>query len=84
VGRTAQADTDAFLRAEILTWSRARGLFAGVSLQGASLRPDDKANMELYGSKVANADVIAGKVPAPKSAEGLQAVLNKYSSRKTK
>ena len=84
VGRTAQAETDAFLRAEILTWSRARGLFAGVSLQGASLRPDDKANMELYGSKVANADVIAGKVTAPKSAEPLAAVLNKYSSRKTK
>jgi SH3 domain-containing YSC84-like protein 1 len=84
VGRTAQAETDAFLRAEILTWSRARGLFAGISLQGASLRPDEKANMELYGSKVANADVIAGKVTAPRSAEGLAAVLNKYSSRKTK
>jgi lipid-binding SYLF domain-containing protein len=84
VGRTAQAETDAFLRAEILTWSRARGLFAGISLQGASLRPDDKANTELYGSAVANADVVSGKVPAPKSAEALQAVLNKYSSRKTK
>jgi SH3 domain-containing YSC84-like protein 1 len=84
VGRTAQAETDAFLRAEILTWSRARGLFAGVSLQGASLRPDDKANMELYGKKVVNADVVTGKVPAPKSAEPLAATLNKYSSRKTK
>jgi len=84
VGRTAQAETDAYMRAEILTWSRARGLFAGISLQGASLRPDDKANQELYGKAVANADVVAGKVPAPKAAAGLISVLNKYSSRKTK
>jgi SH3 domain-containing YSC84-like protein 1 len=85
VGRTAQADTDIYLRAEMLTWSRARGLFAGVSLQGASLRPDQAANAELYGSKeVANADVLAGKQPVPAGAQPLIDALNKYSSRKTK
>ena len=82
VGRTAQADTDAYLRAEILTWSRARGLFAGISLQGATLRPDDTTNLELYGSKVLNADVVAGKYPAPAGAAALTEVLNKFSSRK--
>jgi lipid-binding SYLF domain-containing protein len=84
VGRTAQADTDAMLRAEILTWSRSRGLFAGVSLQGATLRPDSEPNEELYGKEARNADIVSGKVAAPKAASGLIALLNKYSSRKSK
>jgi SH3 domain-containing YSC84-like protein 1 len=82
VGRTSSAETDAAMRAEILTYSRSRGLFAGIALNGATLRPDVDTNAELYGKKVENADVVAGKVPMPKAAEPLISKLNKYSSRK--
>ena len=83
VGRHTSAQTDAFMRAEILTWSRSRGVFAGVSLQGATLRQDMDANKEIYGREVENKDIIAGSVAAPKAAAGLISLLNKYSSRKS-
>jgi lipid-binding SYLF domain-containing protein len=83
VGRSSTAQTDAYMRAEILTYSRARGAFAGVSLQGATLRPDNKANKELYGQDMENRDIVSGKVEAPKPAAELIEVLNKHSSRKT-
>jgi len=83
VGRTAQADTDATLRAEILTWSRARGAFAGVSLQGATLRQDGDSLTEMYGSGVDNKTVVNGGKAAPATAKRLLDLLNKYSSRKT-
>src|SRR6267154_2993578 len=57
-GRDASADTDAKMRAEILSYSRSRGLFAGSSLEGATLRPDDEANRELYGHEVSNKDIL--------------------------
>jgi lipid-binding SYLF domain-containing protein len=77
VGREATAATDAFLRAEILSYSRARGLFAGVSLEGSTLRPDKKANRKLYGKDVsAKGIVLLGEVPPPPSALELLAVLN--------
>src|SRR5579871_2154838 len=60
VGRTAEADTDAYVRAEILTYSRARGAFAGVSLEGASLRPDEDANEALYGRKISASAIVMG------------------------
>ena len=82
VGRSTQAETDAAMTAEILTWSRSRGLFAGVSLSGATLRQDDEWNTELYGRKIANRDVITTGVAVPKAAEPLLAELNRYSSRK--
>jgi lipid-binding SYLF domain-containing protein len=83
VGRSAQAETDAALTAEILTWSRQRGLFAGVSLSGATLREDSDWNQDLYGKKLTNRDIIVkSAVPAPKSAGELIAELNRYSSRK--
>jgi len=84
VGRTATAETDALMTAEILAWSRARGLFAGVSLQGATLRGDQDANNELYGSKLANQDVVMSDRAVPATAARLHGLLNKYSSRKTK
>jgi lipid-binding SYLF domain-containing protein len=86
VGRTSSAETDATMRAEILSWSRSRGLFAGVSLKGATMREDADANEGLYGAKkLKNADiVIGGKQPAPASADKLLSLLNKYSSRKGK
>jgi SH3 domain-containing YSC84-like protein 1 len=83
VGRSTQAETDAALTAEILTWSRQRGLFAGVSLSGATLREDSDWNQDLYGKKITNRDIITkGNVAAPKAASALISELNRYSSRK--
>jgi len=82
VGRTSSAETDAQMHAEILTYSRSRGVFAGVALQGATLRPDDDWNKELYGKAMSNRDIVMGDIPPPASAGKLIALLNKYSSRK--
>jgi lipid-binding SYLF domain-containing protein len=82
VGRTASAETDAYMRAEILTWSRSRGVFAGISLQGATLRQDASANKDLYGHAYENKDIVVKGVKAPASAAKLLGLLNKYSSRK--
>ncbi|HEV3334729.1 MAG TPA: lipid-binding SYLF domain-containing protein [Bryobacteraceae bacterium] len=81
VGRTAQAATDVELHAEILAWSRARGVFAGISLSGATLRPDDKRNEDLYGHKISNREVLNDNAPPPPAARPLIAELNKYSPR---
>jgi len=71
-GRTASADTDAFMRAEMLSYSRARGVFAGVSLEGSTLRPDDEANRRLYGRDASAAIIITEpKYEAPESAHML-------------
>ena len=82
VGRASSAETDAKFRAEILTYSRSRGVFAGISLQGATLRPDKDANEELYGKGKENRDIVMGDASAPASAQALITALNKYSSRK--
>lgn len=83
VGRSTQAETDAALTAEILTWSRQRGLFAGVSLSGATLREDTDWNRDLYGKKITNREIIMkGTVEPPQSASELMSELNRYSSRK--
>jgi lipid-binding SYLF domain-containing protein/outer membrane protein OmpA-like peptidoglycan-associated protein len=80
VGRESTAATDIFLRAEILSYSRARGLFAGVSLEGSTLRPDNRANRKLYGKEVnAKAIVLKGEVSPPPSALELLSVLNSKS-----
>jgi SH3 domain-containing YSC84-like protein 1 len=80
VGRTASAETDATLRAEILSYSRARGLFAGVSLAGSTLRADNSANKNLYGKEVSAQDIVFNKaVPVPDSAKELLATLQKAS-----
>ena len=80
VGRTASAETDVAMKAEILTYSRARGAFAGVSLSGSTLRPDNDANKHLYGKEVAAIDVVlGGAIPAPSSASALIATLDKAS-----
>jgi lipid-binding SYLF domain-containing protein len=82
VGRNASAETDVTLRAEILSYSRARGLFAGVSLAGSTLRPDNDANKNLYGKEVsAKAIVFNGAVTAPPSAHLLLTTLNKKSPK---
>jgi SH3 domain-containing YSC84-like protein 1 len=79
-GRTAEADSDAYLRSEILTYSRARGVFAGVSLEGSTLRPDDDANKDLYGQPAKAAVIIEeNKMQAPASAHTLVATLQHAS-----
>ena len=81
VGRTATAQTDAQMKAEILSWSRSQGLFAGLSLQGATLRQDLGDNEELYGKRIENREIVNGAVKVPAAASGLIAHLNKYSWR---
>jgi SH3 domain-containing YSC84-like protein 1 len=82
VGRTASAETDVTLRAEILSYSRARGLFAGISLAGSTLRPDNDANKNLYGKEVSAQDIVfKHAVVAPPSAKLLLATLDKKSPR---
>jgi len=80
VGREASAETDATLKADILSYSRAKGLFAGVSLEGSTLRPDNDANKKLYGKEIdAKAIVLDGAVKAPASASTLLSTLDKAS-----
>lgn len=84
VGRNVSAETDVTMRAEILSYSRARGLFAGISLAGSTLRPDNDANKKLYGKEVSAKDIVFNKaVPAPKSASLLLATLTKKSPKNT-
>lgn len=76
VGRDAQAATDAYMRAEILSYSRSRGLFAGISLQGSTIRPDNDANAEIYGRKIKARDIVLGNtVSIPESGRHLVGVL---------
>ncbi|MGA7552476.1 MAG: lipid-binding SYLF domain-containing protein [Candidatus Acidiferrales bacterium] len=82
VGRDASADTDAYMRAEILSYSRTRGLFAGVSLEGSTLRPDDDATADVYGRKLTAREIVmGGNISVPKSGRHLVAVLQKNSPR---
>jgi SH3 domain-containing YSC84-like protein 1 len=81
VGRTSTAETDALMHAEMLSWSRSRGVFAGISLKGATLRADEDANKELYGKGLETRHIIE-KSAAPKSAGALISLLNRYSARK--
>ena len=81
-GRDAAAASDVTLRAEMLTYSRSRGLFAGVSLEGSTLRPDNGGNERLYNKKVTAEDVIRkGAVPVPASGQKLVALLNQKSPK---
>jgi SH3 domain-containing YSC84-like protein 1 len=84
VGRDASAETDVTFRAEILTYSRARGLFAGISLAGSTLRPDNSGNQALYGKKISAKDIVLkGAVPPPPSAQLLLQTLNAHSPKHT-
>jgi SH3 domain-containing YSC84-like protein 1 len=82
VGRTTTANTDASLNAEILSWSRTHGVFAGIALNGASLRPDKKDNAELYGSPLTNKDILLTSTAPPASARPLIVELDRYSMHK--
>jgi len=82
VGRTAAANTDAIMTAEILLWSRTNGLFAGISLGGATLRPDREANRELYGVSLGSREIRMTGTEPPAAARRLIGELDKYSMRK--
>jgi SH3 domain-containing YSC84-like protein 1 len=85
VGRDTQANLDVYLRTTILSYSRSRGLFAGVSLEGSTLRPDNRANKKLYGKKVsAKSIVLENAVATPAPAEKLISTLNQYGQKPTK
>ena len=81
VGRQTSASTDVQLSAEILSWSRSKGLFAGIALHGATMRPDDDMNADLYGAKVTNKEILQGHEKTPASASALVSALNRYSPR---
>jgi len=82
VGRTASAETDVALRAEVLSYSRARGLFAGISLEGSTLRADNSANKKLYGKEISAREIVfKHAVPVPASAKSLLATLQKASPK---
>lgn len=81
-GRTANASTDVTLRAEVLSYSRARGLFAGISLEGSTVRPDNDANERVYGRKLeAESIVLKGAVAVPAPAQKMVATLNRKSPK---
>lgn len=82
VGRDAAANTDAYMRAEVVSYSRSRGLFAGISLEGSTLRPDDDATADVYGHKfTARQIVLGGEARVPVSGRLLVSVLEKHSPR---
>ncbi len=81
VGRSAEAETDAMMHAEILAYSRSRGVFAGISLEGATLRPDKDDNQALYRANATPQEILHGRVTPPAAAERLYAELNHYPSK---
>src|ERR1035438_4272175 len=84
VGRNATAQTDAFMSAEILSWSRSKGLFVGVSLDGATLRNDLDENEALYGQRWTSKQILGSGAKMPHAASKLITILNKYSMRRRK
>jgi lipid-binding SYLF domain-containing protein len=84
VGRTSSAETDVALNAQVLSYSRAKGLFAGISLSGSTLRPDNDANKVLYGKEIKAEDIVFNNaVPPPAAASQLISVLDKRSPKRT-
>jgi SH3 domain-containing YSC84-like protein 1 len=84
VGRTASAETDATLRADILSYSRSRGAFIGVSLDGSTVRPDNGANKQIYGQEIpARGIVLSGRVAIPPAAKRMVATLDSKTPRHT-
>src|ERR1035438_7707317 len=81
VGRTATAQTDLQMHAEILSWSRSQGLFAGLALEGATLRQDLDDNAELYGKRLENREIVTTSVRPPEAAAQLLALQDKYPAR---
>jgi SH3 domain-containing YSC84-like protein 1 len=81
VGRNTSADTDVLMKAEILSWSRSRGVFAGLSLEGATLRQDEDENAKLYGKPLSNKEILTGMVKRPATAGTFLAQLQRFSGK---
>jgi lipid-binding SYLF domain-containing protein len=81
VGRSAQAQTDAMMHAEILAYSRSRGVFAGIALDGATMRPDKDDNRALYGSNATAQEILHGRVQPPAGADQLYSELNRFPAK---
>jgi lipid-binding SYLF domain-containing protein len=84
IGRDASAETDAMMNAEMLSYSRSRGLFAGISLEGATLRPDGETNRELYGRDTTNREILHGDLKTPAAAGKFERALNRDSSQRSR
>jgi len=84
VGRDTSAQTDAKMNAEMLSYSRSRGLFAGISLDGATLRPDEQTNKELYGREATNREILTGDFKTPVVAAKFERALNRDSSERSR
>ena len=84
VGRDVTAQTDATMRSDILTWSRSRGVFGGISLQGGTLRPDSDVNKAIYHANLENKDILTGKVKPPADAAGFLKTLIMYGGERQK
>jgi lipid-binding SYLF domain-containing protein len=82
IGRETTAQTDAMMNAEMLSYSRSRGLFAGISLEGATLRPDEEANHELYARDATNREILTGDFKIPVAAEKFERALHRDSARR--
>ena len=82
VGREGDAQTDALMHAEMLTWAKSKGAFAGISLDGSTMRPDDEANKELYGASATNPQILMGKFPIPDDAKAFVTALGNFSPHK--
>jgi lipid-binding SYLF domain-containing protein len=80
VGRTTSAETNARMDAEMLSWSRSKGVFAGVSLKGASLRPDKSDNKALYGRDITNKEILGGTMKPPAELNSLAMAINKFAA----
>ncbi len=78
VGRTAEAKTDASMHAEILSYSRSRGVFAGIALEGGTLREDDSANKDLYGTAMTNRTILTGGAKAPSGASAFRSAIETF------
>jgi lipid-binding SYLF domain-containing protein len=84
IGRAASAQTDAMMNAEVLSYSRSHGLFAGISLEGATLRPDEETNRELYGHDATNREILTGDFKTPAIARKFEHALNRESAERTR
>jgi lipid-binding SYLF domain-containing protein len=84
IGRAASAQTDAMMNAEVLSYSRSHGLFAGISLEGATLRPDEETNRELYGHDATNREILTGDFKTPAMARKFEHALNRESAERTR
>jgi lipid-binding SYLF domain-containing protein len=84
IGRELTAQTDAMLNAEMLSYSRSRGLFAGVSLESATLRPDGETNRELYGHESTNREILTGDFKTPAAAGKFERALHRDSSQRSR